>query len=343
MYESPDDKDVPLCCEGSLESYRSDYRLNFRASIEQYTGLYSLVQFPYQLFFRIERQGEKQLIATFNWNNYLGEESTNIQLVGYQSGVLSGFGKLQALDTDESKCEMMYLISIDKPQALSRDIWQQQKHPKFGKTNPEKMDLEFWKYMVKTRDSAYSATKRFSNIDNFSDSPVWCFHRFGVSRTELLDDRVICIGGEHEDYYDPDFYIYNDVIVIYPDGEITIYAYPREIFPPTDFHSATLIDKFHGEIYIIGCLGYLQDRKPGETPVYLLNCETFVIEEVETTGEKPGWIYEHKADFLESENCIKIEEGKIFELEGDEQVYRDNTEVYYLNLSNYQWYRSAIR
>ena len=45
------------------------------------------------------------------------------------------------------------------------------------------------------------------------DGPVWCFSRFGTSLTELPDGRFVQIGGEHEDFYDPDFCIYNDVTV----------------------------------------------------------------------------------------------------------------------------------
>lgn len=341
MYDSPDDTDIPLCCEGTLETYRSDYGLNFRTSIEEDASLYSLIKIHTPLSFRLERQGNQQLSAAFKWQDYREAHSSNIELLGYQSGVLYGLGKLQAIDTDEPNDEMMYLISLSQPQPLSRDIFQQQKHPKFGKNNPEKMNFEFWKYMVKTRNSAYSASAKFGNVENLLDSPVWCFDRFGVSRTDLSDGRVICIGGEHEDYYDPDFYIYNDVIVIHPNSEITIYGYPREVFPPTDFHSATLTGVFGESIYIIGCLGYLQDRKIGETPVYFLNCESFDIYELETTGENPGWIYKHKAEFLEREYCIKIEQGKILELEEDKIVDRENTEIYYLDLSTYKWSRGA--
>ena len=35
---------------------------------------------------------------------------------------------------------------------------------------------------------------------------------------------MICIGGEHEDYYDPDFCIYNDDDVLDLDGSIEIYS-----------------------------------------------------------------------------------------------------------------------
>jgi hypothetical protein len=40
------------------------------------------------------------------------------------------------------------------------------------------------------------------------------------SLTLLPDGRAIQIGGEHEDYYDPDFCIYNDVFVHEPDRSI---------------------------------------------------------------------------------------------------------------------------
>jgi len=64
---------------------------------------------------------------------------------------------------------------------------------------------------------------------SFSVGPAWCFERFGKSETTLPEGRVVHIAGEHEDHYDPDFYIYNDVIVIGRDGSIAITGYPREI------------------------------------------------------------------------------------------------------------------
>ena len=72
---------------------------------------------------------------------------------------------------------------------------------------------------------------------------MWCFDRFGTSKTALEDGRTVHIGGEHEDFYDPDFHIYNDVIVVSSSGQVAIYGYPLEAFPPIDFHSATLVGK----------------------------------------------------------------------------------------------------
>lgn len=80
----------------------------------------------------------------------------------------------------------------------------------------------------------------------------------------MPDGRAVHIGGEHEDYYDPDFFIYNDVTVVGPDGSIKIRGYSRGVFPPTDFHSATLAGD---AILIIGRLGYPDQRVAGRTPV----------------------------------------------------------------------------
>jgi hypothetical protein len=100
------------------------------------------------------------------------------------------------------------------------------------------------------------------------------------------DGRVVYIAGEHEDYYDPDFYIYNDVVVIDRDGSIAINGYSRDVFPPTDFHSGTLVG---GAIFIIGSLGYQHQRVVGSTPVFRLDIDTMIIGPVATTGEA-HWI-----------------------------------------------------
>ncbi len=163
---------------------------------------------------------------------------------------------------------------------------------------------------------------------------VWSFNRFGMSSTKLPDGREIWIAGEHEDYYDPDFYIYNDVIVIHPDLQIDIYGYPSSVFSPTDFHSATLV---HAHIYIIGCLGYLGNREPAETPVYRLDCESFQIEKIATAGEKPGWIYGHKAEFVAERNAIKVTQGKVFLRWEGKRQFRKNRKTYWLDLATAHW------
>jgi ankyrin repeat protein len=207
------------------------------------------------------------------------------------------------------------------------------KHRVFGTANPQRMNFPFWKAMVASGGSAYQARARFEQ-GRVGGEAVWCFNRFGKSINELPDGRIIEIAGEHEDYYDEDFCIYNDVIVHRDDGTFDIYGYPTAVFPPTDFHSAALVDK---SIYIIGGLGYRGERKFGTTPVYRLDIDTLAIESVETSGVLPGWISGHKAKLVDS--CIEVDAGKVCSFVGGEERYEDNPNSFLLDLATGVWSR----
>ncbi len=212
------------------------------------------------------------------------------------------------------------------------------KHPRFGKANPELMKIPFWQVMIYEGCSAYSAKNTFKDTESRQDK-VWCYDRFGRTITELPDGRIVEIAGEHEDYYDPDFCIYNDVVVYEGDGKFQIFGYPKHIFPPTDFHSATLVGKY---IYIIGSLGYADARIYNETPVYRLHWHTFKIEKLETTGNKPGWISRHKAHYKETEK-IYITGGKLCVLGNDQpEDYIDNSVDYVLDLIDLTWSGTTV-
>lgn len=178
---------------------------------------------------------------------------------------------------------------------------------RFGTTNPERMDVPFWNAMVRNAWCAWKAADQFGHDSYGLDDPVWCHDRFGMSLTALPDGRWVQIAGEHEDHYDPDFCIYNDVIVHDGQGGFEIFAYPEEVFPPTDFHSATLLGEW---IYIIGNLGYPETREAFgyETPVFRLHTGDWHIERVETRGESPGWIHEHQAK--PEGDTIRVFQGK---------------------------------
>lgn len=205
---------------------------------------------------------------------------------------------------------------------------------RFGRANPELVDYPFWNEMVRTGRSAYQARRQFGYIDGFT-KPVWCFDRFGMSLTALPDGRFVQIGGEHEDFYMPDFNIYNDVTVHDGAGRFQIRIYPAEVFPPTDFHSATYVDGF---IYIIGRLGYHGTREYSMTPVYRLSCADWKMEEIATSGDNPGWIYKHQAESLGG-NAILVSGGKICrEIDGKEDHF-DNEQTYRLDLTSRIWTR----
>ncbi len=209
----------------------------------------------------------------------------------------------------------------------------------FGASNPTRMNVPFWEAMARSGLNAYTARSRFeaSPFDEVA-GPVWCADRFGQSLTLLPDGGAVLIGGEHEDFYDPDFCIYNDVFVFAPDGSVTILGYPEDVFPPTDFHSATRVG---GSVWIIGSLGYQGTRRFGETPVHRLDLDTFRMVRVQTSGAAPGWIYEHKAAAMPG--GIRVWGGKVAEpgKDGGGEHHRDNGEAFVLDLGRLVWRADA--
>jgi ankyrin repeat protein len=204
---------------------------------------------------------------------------------------------------------------------------------RFGQANPELMDEPFWRGMIRAGITGYDAAASFGGRSSLRDPPVWCAQRFGQSITFLSDGRIVQIGGEHEDSYDPDFCIYNDVFVHEPGGAVHIYGYPESVFPPTDFHTATLVGDF---IYVIGSIGYHGARRFGETPVYRLDTRTWRIEPVKASGDGPGWLHEHRA-VLSSPDEITVSGGKIGRLEEDGEVYEKNAGTFVLDLRRLVW------
>lgn len=240
--------------------------------------------------------------------------------------------------------------------------YRRHKSPCYGARNPERMDFPFWKDMIRTGGNAYSARCKFNDNSPFANpgavwfdfvrnlffgtrytSPfanrgaVWCYDRFGSSLTLLDDGRFVQIGGEHEDYYDPDFFIYNDVVIHDGRGDFQIYGYPRDVFPPTDFHTATLCPD---GIYIIGCLGYMDQRQLGFTPVYRLELESWRIETIPTTGQMPGWIQKHRARYDPDRNVIRIAGGTRHVVDEDSTPeLKDNAHQFELELTQLTWRR----
>ena len=198
------------------------------------------------------------------------------------------------------------------------------------------MQLAFWEWMIRTGEGPYRLRELFKMPRKWEDGPIWTFNRMGATRNQLPDGRLVSVGGEHEDYYDLKFSIYNDVIVQGPANQIEIYGYPVEVFPPADFHTATAID---GCIIIVGGLGYQQSRRPGQTPVYSLDLGNYHISEVPTTGENPGWIFKHQAG-LEANGVIKIWGGEVIQVDANRQRYRRSLEDYTLDTKSWSWVRT---
>lgn len=226
------------------------------------------------------------------------------------------------------------------PMMITRAVFEQQRQRRFGSSNPERFHLEFWDWMVRDGGGPYQFRKQM--VPGLLDDvgPIWCFDRMGSTRTELSDGRVICIGGEHEDYYDPDFCIYNDVIVIGPGDRVEIYGYPRDAFPPTDFHTASLVDD---RIILIGCLGYEEDRTTEAAPVFSLDLANYHINRIESTGDGPGWIWDHSAEIDPDGQAIVVRGGKSLGTIGGKERPRRNVDEFRLHLAEGRWERPTDR
>lgn len=222
---------------------------------------------------------------------------------------------------------------------FTREQFLEWRSPRPGAANPEDMTNPVWAWLVEAGVNAWRANQQFDGPSALGAGPGWCFERFGRSTTELPDGRVVHVSGEHEDYYDPDFYIYNDVVVRHPDGRLQIFGYPREVFPPTDFHSATLVGQ---RLVLIGNLGYSGARQPGATQVLVLDLATIAIETVATGGTPPGWLHAHDAVLAEDGRSIVVQRGKL-DRGPDEPSLVENIDDWRLHLGDWRWERLTER
>ncbi len=214
-------------------------------------------------------------------------------------------------------------LSFLSERTLTQEEFDTHRSQRVGDANPERFLPTFWHEQMRT--GRYSAPKHLEHVRDRA-KPVWSFSRYGRSVTPLPDGRLVLIGGEHEDGYDPDFCIYADVTVLDGKGGVDHFIYPHDVFPPTDFHTATLYDD---QIWLIGSLGYREQRQEGVTQVLRLNPTDFSIHRVETSGDAPGWISRHRS-ILDTDEII-LTGGKII------PGYHDNEQTYRLNLKTLGW------
>jgi hypothetical protein len=260
---------------------------------------------------------------------------------------------------------------------ITRELFDQQRLPRFGCANPERMQLEFWEWMIRGHfvppsrlappslsghrngeellaevgfisrggylKSVYGPSRARDLFDiplKREEGPIWTFDRMGSTSTKLPDGRTIHVAGGHEDSYDPDFYIYNDVVVISHGPRIEIYGYPREVFQPTDFQTATLVDN---RMILIGGLGYPADRCFGHTPVYALDITTYRIDKMEVSGQMPGCIHHHEAEYR-APGIVSVRSGLVLESAADGRLRtRRNSEEFELDLRSGVWRQSTNR
>jgi hypothetical protein len=237
---------------------------------------------------------------------------------------------------------------------ISEPDYKRDQTPVYGTQNPELANKPFWCAMAKCRTDAFYAEKLLRERHGYTlqspNDPVWGNDRAGQTLNVLPGGSFVEIGGLSDplDPYDRDHHCYNDVIVHNGKGHCDIYIYPKDVFPQTYYHSATLVGS---QIYIIGnAWGKNEPKKyVGYTLVYVLNLDNFQINKVETSGNMPGWIFKHKAAF-DGSNTIILSQGTIFTGVTDTGVtykntnrtkkdfhYKENTVRYSLCLKTMRW------
>lgn len=224
------------------------------------------------------------------------------------------------------------------PRAVTRELFLEWRSPRSGASNPQRLTKPVWSWLARRPGlAAYMANAHFDGPSSLAAGPCWCNSRFGQTTTALPDGRTLAIAGEHEDHYDPDFFIYNDVLVTLPSGDVEVYGYPHDAFPATDFHSATLAGD---RVVILGCLGYRALRRPGVTPAFALDTATLAITALATTGANPGWIFKHAAELSADGRAIKVHGGERVE---DAERIVESIDDWSLDLATLTWSRLTDR
>jgi hypothetical protein len=247
--------------------------------------------------------------------------------------------------TDSEEFALLTGLTLADPEtldasAVTPEVYAAWRAPRFGTANPECMNNPLWEWLVRTRMDPYWAAKKFNGPSSMDAGPGWCCDRMGQPFVKLPDGRLVFIAGEHEDSYDPDFYIYNDVIVHHPDGTLDIFGYPKEEFPPVDFHTATLAGD---RIILIGNLGYMGERRPGHTHLAELDTVTWRVRLSEAGGEGPGWLHKHTATLADDGRSILVRGGIIDPGIDDDTPLLDNLDDWRLHLDNWRWERLTRR
>jgi|SRR5271165_112727 len=241
---------------------------------------------------------------------------------------------------ERAELERMNETAINEELPITRELFLEWRSPRLGNANPSVLTNPVWQWLVRARMNAYQATQLFGGPSALVAGPGWCFDRFGQTTTVLADGREVLIAGEYEDYYDPDFFIYNDVVVKAPDGEVVIYGYSKDVFPPTDFHSATPLP---GRILLIGSLGYQEERlNKRETQVLELVLDNFAIHKINALGSSPGWIHGHRAVLSDDGQSITVSGGMIAPSSAEGSL-KENVDDWVLDLRSWIWTRSTDR
>lgn len=231
------------------------------------------------------------------------------------------------------------MTGLSPPPDVTASLFGEWRNARRGQGQADQLDNPLWAWLIANGLNPYTVNEHFGGTPSNEAGPGWTNDRFGQSSTPLPDGRVVLVGGEHEDYYDPDFYIYNDVIVQQVGAAPKIFGYGIDVFAPTDFHTATLIGD---QIVLIGSLGYQDERRPGETQLAVLDTTTWHINQPTTSGSAPGWIHNHVADLMR-DRTIRVSGGLLVVDHDRPGHFVENHDDWLLDLDTFSWSRATER
>ncbi len=204
--------------------------------------------------------------------------------------------------------------------------------------NPSLCQHPVYHWLIQSRLYGSSIRKLINqHLNSDPEQPVWCFNRMGQSCTTLADGTQIYIGGEHEDFYDPDFRIYNDAVIIYPDQSTELFQYPEQDFPPTDFHTASL-DAKEQYIILVGCMGHPEHRDLGSTQIARFDVWSMQVKLVTASGTAPACLSQHEARWV-GNDVLEVSAGHVLLVVPgfDYPLLIRNLYRWQLNTQNWHW------
>ncbi|MDB5554470.1 MAG: hypothetical protein JWL86_4454 [Rhizobium sp.] len=223
------------------------------------------------------------------------------------------------------------------PAHIGADLFCHFRSPRRGSGNPELSTNPVWVWAIEHGLTGWHTNIAFGGPRSEDAGPCWSFDRYGRTETKLPDGRLIRIGGEYEDWYDADFYIYNDVIVTDGTGGTEIFGYSEDAFPPTDFHTATLVDD---RIILIGNLSYPQLRRE-EAQLFALDTSSYSFERIDAAGDAPPWLYKHTAELIDNGQAILVRGGTVVNRRLSRSV--ENIDDWRFDLDSSRWERLTRR
>ncbi|WP_377154149.1 ankyrin repeat domain-containing protein [Roseateles sp. UC29_93] len=204
---------------------------------------------------------------------------------------------------------------------------------RFGECNAQPMQVPLWLAMVRSGLTGYQAANQFGAEACDRARPVWCADRMG-SVAHAPAGRP-----SGPDRWRTRGWIRSRLLHLqrclrpssrWSTADLRV---PESLFPPTDFHTATLVGD---RIIVIGSLGYPSARAHGATQVFSLNIRDWHMERLTIAGEGPGWIHKHRAA-LSSDRDIVVTGGQVVTKVGDEESATLNTRPFTLDLDALRW------